>query len=163
MYRVRVATVDDATAIREVGIASWWATYTPYVPAHFIAKMLNEWWSTDKLSNVILNQTRYTTVVESEDNDIVGMMMTGFTDNGAYIWRWYLRADVIGKGLGKMLWQDLHSVLPQTTQYIELDYFDGNNHARDFYTRLGFVETHRNHLELYDCKIPMVYMRYTVE
>ncbi len=164
MTIIRLAIPDDAQAIREVGIATWWATYTSYVAAVSIAAVMRVPWSIRNILRSIENTEACVFVAEVE-SEIIGVLFGSSgvrQDDFAFIERWYVRPDMQGKKIGYGLWQAYLEGLPTDAKAVELDVFEGNQHAIRFYERLGFIELRRFVEQIADHDFPLVYLRKTL-
>ncbi len=140
----RLATLEDVQAIRELGIATWWATYTGLLAPQAIAAMLRRGWSCALIRGQI-NHDTYRVLVTEADGEVVGVLFARLPQvhASAMIERLYVRPDAQGRGLGYGLWRALVERLPQAVQAVELDVLASNAQAIAFYQRIGFVETSR--------------------
>jgi ribosomal protein S18 acetylase RimI-like enzyme len=164
MTLFRPALVDDAQAIREVGMATWWATYSPYVAASAIAAVMRSPWSVDNIRRQITNVTQQVLVAEVE-GEIVGVLFgsANVRDNdAAFIERWYVRPDMQGKKLGIGLWHKYCERLPAEVEAVELDVFVENHPALRFYERLGFAEVRRFDDQIAGHTFSLLYLRRTL-
>lgn len=157
----RPATVHDAQAIRELGIATWWATYTGLLEPRAIAAALKGSWHIDQVRRQITHES-YRVWVAEVMSELVGVLFARLphtTDSAAMIERFYVRPDAQGHGLGYGLWRALVEALPEAVQAVELDVLVSNTQALAFYRRIGFTETHRFVDSLAGMPMSLIYMR----
>lgn len=157
----RLARADDAQAIREVGIATWWATYTGLLEPHAIAAVLKGSWHIDQVRRLVAHEV-YRVLVAELLGELVGVLFARWPqpqEATVVIERFYVRPDAQGRGLGYGLWRALVEALPEVVQTVELDVLVGNAQALAFYQRIGFIETHRFVDSLAGVPISLIYMR----
>ena len=141
----RAAEVQDAAAIREVGIATWWATYTALIPPKAITAVLRQSWHQKAIETQIKSE-RYWVLVAQAADELVGALFAASQvgcSGSVVIERLYVRPDFQGQAVGYGLWRALVERLPPAAQTVELDVLVNNTRALAFYERLGFVEIQR--------------------
>lgn len=160
----RRAHPADAEAIREVGIASWWAAYTPLLPAATIATVLARGWSVAAINEHMSHPLRVV-LVATVDKAVVGLLFAAENERSGWptvmIERLYVRPEWQGQQVGYGLWQAYRQSLAATVEFVELDVLVGNERALAFYQRQGFIETHRFMDTVAGLPMPLIYMRWT--
>jgi ribosomal protein S18 acetylase RimI-like enzyme len=140
MADIRLARPDDLDGILEVGRQTWPPTYVPLVGEEYVRTGLARWW-TPEGTNPSLNDGRVW--VAEVGGRIVGMAMYGIADRVAEVWKLYVLPDFQGQGIGRALLTSVIEAIRDTVDQIVLAHMDGNVSAREFFERMGFVETHR--------------------
>ena len=134
---LRPGVVADAEALRRLGEAVVPATYAP-IDTAYAEMMLREWWSTEGLAAML---ERLPHRVAEVDGAVVGVANLGRRDDRAVMWKLYVHPDHHGAGIGGRL---LDAVLELVgDEPLWLEHVDGNEAARAFYDRRGFVEVER--------------------
>ena len=135
---MRPATEADLPAIREVGLATWPATYS-FAGDDYIAHGLNTWWSIPALRDSLRNTE--TSVAVDDDGVVVAVGNIDLRQTPPVIWKLYVRPDAHGQGIGTAL---LDALIRKAGQRpVRLEYLDGNEPAARFYARRGFIEIRR--------------------
>jgi ribosomal protein S18 acetylase RimI-like enzyme len=136
---IRTATLTDIEAIRAVGIAAWYDTYSALVPDDYIAWALNKWWSPEDIHRHI-NSDQFIVLVAEVDQQIVGIAHTQIRpDHTAILWRLYVRQAYRGHGIGTQLIAASEQHLPVGIRQLGIEYYQANTRAAKLYARLGFV------------------------
>ncbi|MDN5791084.1 MAG: GNAT family N-acetyltransferase [Micrococcales bacterium] len=138
---VRSATGDDLDAVLDVGRRTWPPTYEPVAGADYVQMGLAKWWTADA---VIPSIRRGRTLVAEVAGVVVGVATHGVLGEDLVLWKLYVLPGHQGHGVGRRL---LKAVCDRAVEFghprIVLSHLDGNEQARAFYARHGFVETHR--------------------
>ena len=138
---VRGAVGDDRAGVLSVGHRTWLATYEPIAGPEYVAMGLAKWWTSDVVTDSI---RKGRTLVAVEGDEVVGVASYGTSDDGFVLWKLYVLPGHHGKGIGSRLMDAVVERLREAgLRRITLSYLDGNEQAARFYTRHGFVETHR--------------------
>jgi GNAT superfamily N-acetyltransferase len=137
---VRAAVEGDAEAIREVGAATWPATYEPIAGPRYVELGLAKWWSLD---TVRAGVERGGVFVAERDGAVVGMASVGERDGEPYLWKLYVVPHLHGAGAGSELLTAVLDAVPPGSARLGLDYVDGNERAASFYRAKGFREVGR--------------------
>jgi GNAT superfamily N-acetyltransferase len=133
------AVATDVAAIREVGLATWPATYS-FAGDAYIEDGLATWWSTDTLLQSVADTT---VLVAVDDGVVVGVGNIDLRGDVPIIWKLYVLPDVQGSGAGSALLAALLGCVPAETESVRLEYAAGNERAAAFYAAKGFTELRR--------------------
>ncbi|MBB6111735.1 L-amino acid N-acyltransferase YncA [Mucilaginibacter lappiensis] len=141
MYTIRTATVNDVETIIQIADQTWWVTYSPILEKEQISFMLNEIYSTDKISKQI-ETCAQTFILLSEAEEPVAFAAYSPREENADIYKLhklYCLPKTQGKGYGKVL---INEVIQRTTdvgkKVLELNVNRYNN-AKAFYEKMGFA------------------------
>ncbi|MBB6128402.1 GNAT family N-acetyltransferase [Mucilaginibacter lappiensis] len=141
MYTIRTATVNDVETIIQIADQTWWVTYSPILEKEQISFMLNEIYSTDKISKQI-ETCAQTFILLSEAEEPVAFAAYSPREGNADIYKLhklYCLPKTQGKGYGKVL---INEVIQRTTdvgkKVLELNVNRYNN-AKAFYEKMGFA------------------------
>lgn len=141
MYTIRTATVNDVETIIQIADQTWWVTYSPILEKEQISFMLNEIYSTDKISKQIETGAQiFILLLEGEEPVAFAAYSPREEDADIYkLHKLYCLPKTQGKGYGKVL---INEVIQRTTdagkQVLELNVNRYNN-AKTFYEKMGFV------------------------
>ncbi len=141
MYTIRTATVNDVETIIQIADQTWWVTYSPILEKEQISFMLNEIYSTDKISKQIETGAQtFILLLEGEEPVAFAAYSPREEDVDIYkLHKLYCLPKTQGKGYGKVL---INEVIQRTTdagkQILELNVNRYNN-AKTFYEKMGFV------------------------
>jgi GNAT superfamily N-acetyltransferase len=122
---IRPATVEDATRIAEVWLASWRATFD-FEPAH-PDEDVRRW-----VREELLVEAEDWVATDPSDGDSV-IALLGLSDT--MVEQLYVRPDRIGRGVGRAL---LELAKRRRPDGLDLYCFAANDRARRFYERNGF-------------------------
>jgi GNAT superfamily N-acetyltransferase len=136
---VRPATIDDASAIRSIGEATWPVTYS-FAGEEYIAHGLKSWWSDEATLHSLQTTANF---VAERDGAVIGMGNIDLRAEPSVIWKLYVLPDHHGTGAGHALLEALLDVPPDGGG-VALEYTEGNERAARFYRRHGFVEWRRD-------------------
>jgi GNAT superfamily N-acetyltransferase len=138
---VRGAVGDDLAGVLSVGHRTWLATYEPIAGPEYVAMGLAKWWTSDVVTDSI---RKGRTLVAVDGDEVVGVATFGPQDESFVLWKLYVLPDHHGHGIGSRLMDAVVArALESGHPRITLSYLEGNRQAARFYTRHGFVETHR--------------------
>jgi ribosomal protein S18 acetylase RimI-like enzyme len=157
----RAAETEDVTAIRELGIATWWSTYMGLIPSQAIAAVLRQGWHQAVIGAQIKSE-RHRVLVAQTATEVIGVLFAVSPFAGAdviVIERLYVRPDFQGQAVGYGLWRTLVERLPREVRAVELDVLAGNERALAFYRRLGFAEIRQFVDSVAGIPLPLVHMR----
>jgi ribosomal protein S18 acetylase RimI-like enzyme len=136
----RPAVTADVPAIVAFGDAVIPRHYSPIIGANAAQAQL-DWWTPERFNEAIdTGRVQLATV----GNQIVGVVETGQMGGEQVIWKLYVAPDVRGQGLGVKLIDHAISALPEETDHVLLEHFEGNSDAARFYEREGFEITGRD-------------------
>lgn len=140
---IRPATLADVDAIVSVGHRTWPPTYTAIAGGDYVQLGLAKWWTRTEIAAQVKAGRALVAEVEEQ---VVAVASAGPLDGDLVLFKLYVVPEHQGRGIGQLL---LERVLSEARegghQIIRLSYLDGNDSAREFYTRNGFTETHREH------------------
>lgn len=137
---VRPAVEADLDAVLTVGHRTWPPTYEPIAGADYVAMGLAKWWSADATRPGLL-AGRFT--VAEVDGEVVGVASAGPLDGRLVLWKLYVLPGHQGEGIGGALLDAVLAAARGRYAQLRLAYLDGNDSARRFYSRHGFVEVER--------------------
>ena len=139
--RVRLAAVNDASAMATVFIEAWRGGYRGIVADEVI-----DGWDADTttawLATLVADKSAQTLVAETSPGHVVGFIRFG-TDpddslNG-HIFALYVAPSAGGRGVGRLLLEKALTVLdPLSSRSVTLWVFEANERARRVYTNAGF-------------------------
>ena len=102
---------------------------------------LAKWWTSDVVTHSIRTGR---TLVAVKGDEVVGVATFGPQDDAFVLWKLYVLPEHHGHGIGSRL---LEAVVERAREAqherVLLSYMEGNHLAARFYSRHGFVETHR--------------------
>ena len=142
---VRDAVPADVPAIERIARLVWPATYGSLLDRGVIDRFLEQNYAPAALERDVAGAAApdvHFLVATDEGGDVVGYLHFGPGEEAPELRRLYLRPDLTGRGLGTALLEELHRRLPEGTTYV-LRVHPGNERARAFYRRHGFVEAAR--------------------
>ncbi|MCW2814554.1 MAG: family acetyltransferase [Nocardioides sp.] len=135
---VRTATLDDLDAVLAVGHACWWATYEPIAGADHVERGLATWW-TPETNRPAIEAGRV--LVAEVDDRVLAMASSSLVDDHVVVWRLYVLPEAQGLGIGTRLLDAVEAAAPAQAVGLRLSHLEGNDKARDYYVRQGFVAT----------------------
>lgn len=145
MAAIRLARPDDLDGVLEVGRQTWPATYVPLVGEEYVRNGLARWWTPEGTRPSLDDGRVWVAEVHGR---IVGMAVYGIADRVADVWKLYVLPDFQGQGIGRALLTSVIEATRDAVDQVVLAYLDGNASAREFYERMGFIETHRENGQL---------------
>ena len=137
---VRPADEGDLDAVVAVGHRTWPPTYEPLAGADYVAMGLAKWWSAEA-TRPLIDAGRVT--VAEVDGEVVGVAAAGPLDGRLVLWKLYVVPERQGAGIGAALLDAVLEGARGRYAMLRLAYLDGNESARRFYSRHGFVEVER--------------------
>lgn len=135
---VRRAGAADVPAVQRVGLLTWPTTYLPFTPPEFVLDGLATWWSRESVRAAV---DRDVTFVAERDGVVIGMVTLGSDGCDSVIWRIYVVPAAQGDGAGRRLMDA--ALAAASGRDVLIEYVDGNDRARRFYERCGFVAERR--------------------
>jgi ribosomal protein S18 acetylase RimI-like enzyme len=144
MTRIRAAAADDAEAIGLVQTRAWQVAYDGHMPADFLASLdpaaSAERWRDQRLA---LTPDQAVFVAEDPDGTVVGFAACGDEQTGAgagQVFAIYVDPERWSTGAGRALMDAAVAHLTAAgPRPVLLWALDGNERARRFYERYGFV------------------------
>ena len=137
----REAKLSDAEGIAKAYVDSWKTTYKNIIPDTFLERMSYEkripQWTTN-----ISNGDNYVYVAETEDGEIVGVVVGGKREtnqfeNSGDLTAIYIRKEYQGQGIGKKLVEKVFTKLKELGyQRIFVEVLDDNK-SKFFYEKMG--------------------------
>ena len=135
---VRRAGAADVPAIQRVGLLTWPTTYLTFTSPEFVLDGLPTWRSRESVRAAV---DRDITFVAEHDGAIVGMITLGSDGRDLVIWRIYVIPATQGRGVGRGLMDA--ALAAASGRDVLIEFVDGNERARRFYERCGFVPERR--------------------
>lgn len=141
---IRQATLEDASAIAKVQVASWLAAYDGIVPATVLSaqsvKRQEAFWA-----GALAQRTDNVLVAVNTEDEVVAWVSFGqyrkqrhVSDKGE-IYAIYARPDHFRSGVGRLLWSAASAFLRRSGHQSVLALVIRDNHpARAFYEGVGF-------------------------
>ena len=133
------AQIEDIPGIKAVLAVTWRDTYSSFVSASSIAKVIGEWHSPQVLEAEINRSSSFVGIAKSSPNEIVGMITANFQDELLSVTRLYVLPEFQRQGIGARLMEESCRAFPKIKR-IQLDVEEQNPKARAFYRKLGFNE-----------------------
>lgn len=131
---VREAGERDVEGIRGVGLLTWPPTYLPLADADYVVDGLAQWWSAAAVHGSVASGQ---TLVAVDGERIIGVAVVGAGLGGRWLWKLYVMPEHQGRGVGSEL---MTAVLASWGgESLHLSHIEGNESARRFYERWGFV------------------------
>lgn len=142
---IRPATPDDAAKIAAINLAAWQAGYAHLLPAEVLNELSverrTERWRT------VLVQGASDTIVADEGGEILGFASFGRSRDHdvddavtAELRSLYVAPEHWSRGVGRRLWAATRQLLvAREYQIVVLWVFEGNDRARSFYEKAGFL------------------------
>lgn len=138
---IRPATAYDVDAVVDVGRRTWPQTYAPIAGEDYVRMGLAKWWTVAATRPLVV--AGKATVAEL-DGEVVGVAVVGPLKGDLVLFRLYVIPEHQGRGIGRMLLEDVLQVARERGhRIIRLSYLDGNVNAERFYRAFGFTESHR--------------------
>nr|WP_294795515.1 GNAT family N-acetyltransferase [uncultured Mucilaginibacter sp.] len=147
---IRVATVEDVETIRQLAEAIWWPAYGPILSPEQLVFMLAEIYSTDKITEQIINGEQ-TYLLLIEDDKPVALAAYSPREENPDIYKLhklYCLSSTQGKGYGKLLVDKVCAdVLTAGKNILELN-VNRYNPAKTFYEKLGFAVIYKEDIAI---------------
>lgn len=140
---VRQATAGDIAAVQRVAALSWHQCYQSMLSKKaidgFLARAYGEYSLRQTLGGGgLLVLERVNGIIA---NELIGYLRLHVRDDSGYLAAIYLLPDEQGKGYGRTLWEAaLEWFKSRGVSEVMLTVAAGNERARAFYQRLGFME-----------------------
>ena len=137
MYKIRIAFITNIAKILEVAEGTWKQTYAPIISQEQIDFMYERMYSNE----AILQQTQdgHTFLMYLENDKILGFISYIRQENNIInIPKIYVKPEAHGKGIGKLLLQEVEKIAQKNkVGFLELN-VNRKNPAMYFYKKLGF-------------------------
>jgi ribosomal protein S18 acetylase RimI-like enzyme len=140
MYRIEIATITDIPVIQQLRDEIWRPTYKDLLAPEQIEYMLEMMYSTAALTNQITEKA-HRFLLLYDDQRPIGFAAYSTTDEAGVfkLQKIYLHSDYQGKGVGKLLLDNvIERVQAENGSILELD-VKRDNKARFFYEKQGFT------------------------
>ena len=140
MYKIIIATITDIPTIQLLRDEIWRPTYKDLLSPEQINYMLEMMYSTAALSSQI-TEKEHRFLLLYDDQRPIGFASYSTTDEAGVfkLQKIYLHSDYQGKGVGKLLLDDVvERVKAENGSILELD-VKRDNKARFFYEKQGFT------------------------
>lgn len=135
--KIRIAFVNDIPKIIEVAAATWKQTYAPILSQEQIDFMYERMYTSEAILQQMQNGNTF--LICSENEKILGFISYILReDNRICIPKIYVKPDTHGKGIGKLLLQEVEKIAQKNKlDFIELN-VNRKNPAMYFYKKIGF-------------------------
>lgn len=136
---IRPARPEDIAAARALLVATWHATYDAIYGPEKVTEITGRWHSESALAAQLTVENAV--FLNAYDHDqLVGTLFAAVQPDGdAMLNRLYVRPDVQGRGVGRMLFEAGMDALGDPA-VVHLEVEPDNSGAVSFYERLGFEE-----------------------
>ena len=132
---IRSARPDDVETICRFGAAHIPDHYRPLIGNEAAQAQVDRWWNANRITQAV--DGGQVTVAESDDQ-LVGVAERGQLGPSHVVWKLYLHPDHRGKGLGPEMLRHLIDQLPADAGALQVEVFEANRRADEFYEREGF-------------------------
>lgn len=142
MIALRPLRAGDAEAVREVAREGWLSAYRRLFDEAYIQAFIERSYPLEHLRSlpVRVDAGRVFFHVAMDDDTIIGFCHVGLGDEGAQLYRIYLRPDHIGRGIGAALLGAAEDWLRERgIGAYHCFVFRDNELGKRFYLRQGFV------------------------
>jgi len=154
---IRKGKQEDISAISDLLVQTWQATYKHIYNADQIADIISRWHNAETLQKQ-LNDPDLLFLIAQEDETIKGHLLARYgSDKTILLKRLYILPDAQGKGTGKMLYEQMLRAFPDAKS-VQLEVEAQNIKALQFYQALGFVNIGRTDNCGGDSNIPALIM-----
>lgn len=142
MVRVRFATVEDAQAISDICSEAWRITYAELYSKEYIEKVIDDFYNIDRIKKECQESSSrwHGYMVAVEENEVVGCIGGACDDDVGFIYVFYVKPEMKGKGIGGALLDFLTDYQKEqfsiTSQ--EVNATTGNRMGIPFYEKNGF-------------------------
>ena len=135
--KIRIAFVNDIPKIIEVAAATWKQTYAPILSQEQIDFMYERMYTSEAILQQMQNGNTF--LICSENEKILGFISYILReDNSICIPKIYVKPDTHGKGIGKLLLQEVEKIAQKNKlDFIELN-VNRKNPAMYFYKKMSF-------------------------
>ncbi|WP_427383314.1 N-acetyltransferase family protein [Janibacter sp. G56] len=140
---IREATGNDLADVVHVGHVTWPATYREAFGDEFIELGLAKWWTPEATIPAIRAGR---CLVAEVDGEVVGMASYGPLEGHAVLWKIYVLPAHHSRGIGQLLMDEVVARVTGEWDELRLSHYAGNDRARSFYERNGFVEFEREEM-----------------
>ena len=140
MILLRRAKEEDIAIISDLAEEIWPQTYSAYISEEQLRFKLDKMYNRGELLGQL--ESGHTFIIASENGKDIGF--AGFSvidaeNNGYKLHKLYVLPETQGKGIGKILINEVvNLVTKEGGQTLQLN-VNRNNNAKDFYLRAGFI------------------------
>ena len=137
MYKIRIAFITDIPKILEVADATWKQTYASIISQEQIDFMYEKMYTQEAILEQM--QNGHTFLMCLDNNKILGFISYLMReDNILYIPKLYIKPEAHGKGIGKLLIEEVIKIGQKNKiDFLELN-VNRKNPAMYFYKKMGF-------------------------
>lgn len=132
---IRTARPEDVERICRFGETHVPDHYRPLIGEEAALAQVDKWWSPDRIGQAV--EQGQVTVAEMH-KQLVGVAERGELEGRHVLWKLYLDPDHRGHGLGRQLLRHVIGQLPAEAASLEVEVFEANRRANEFYEREGF-------------------------
>ncbi len=140
MILLRKAKEEDIAIISDLAEEIWPQTYSSYISEEQLRFMLDKMYNRDELLRQL--QSDHSFLIASEngkDVGFAGFSLIDHTNNGYKLHKLYVLPEMHGKGVGRILIDEVVSQAAlEGGKTIQLN-VNRNNNAKDFYLKAGFT------------------------
>lgn len=135
--KIRIAFVNDIPKIVEVAAATWKQTYAPIISQEQIDFMYERMYTQEAILQQM--QEGHTFLIGTNNEQTLGFVSYYIReDNILYIPKLYVKPESQGKGIGRMLLEEVEKIaLKNKIDFLELN-VNRKNTAMYFYKKQGF-------------------------
>lgn len=140
MITIKDGTKADIPVIQEIAEKTWWPTYSSILSKEQIRYMLDVIYGTSTLEKVMGDNSQHF-ILLFYNNETAGFAAYGARaeDHSIYkVHKLYILPDLQGKGLGKLLLEEIKTRLSAIAVHTLDLHVNRYNPAKYFYERLGF-------------------------
>lgn len=148
-FKIRVGTASDARALNLLAVETFIDTFAHLYTPNNLKEFLESNY-TEQIQLSELERTDYETFLLVCNENIVGFCTIRFgsreelikgPDPVTEIWRFYISKSYIGRGVAKILMDQVMEVLQERrTSVVWLGVWENNQRAQKFYKKYGFME-----------------------
>jgi|SRR5690606_6104977 len=162
MITIHTAQVEEIPQIKALLSKTWIDTYGAWLPQATIQTVTSTWHAPEKLRREIEHAFVYFVVAKNEADEIVGLATAhGPAESTIHLSRLYIDPDAQRQGIGSRLLQAVIDHYPQA-RAVQLEVEPHNTKGYSFYSKKGFRETGRQHVELDGVSIEVAEMTLTL-
>ncbi len=132
---IRIASLSDVEPICRFGAAHIADHYRPLIGSEAAEAQVDKWWNPDRIAHAV--ERGQMTVAVSGDQ-LIGVAEQGEYAGSHVIWKLYLHPHFRGSGLGPGLLRHIIDRLPADAVSLQVEHFEANTRAGEFYEREGF-------------------------
>lgn len=140
MILLRKAKEEDIAIISDLAKEIWPQTYSSYISEEQLRFMLDKMYNRDELLRQLQSDHAFLIASENgKDVGFAGFSLIDHTNNGYKLHKLYVLPEMHGKGVGRILIDEVVSQAAlEGGKTIQLN-VNRNNNAKDFYLKAGFT------------------------